>query len=457
MNILMSVVFLYSITLYAAHPKAFASLAKNFDTDIQNIRVYEKSGCFHMHHPFFEAYTHQIEQCFVLGFALDRAIEEAEDTPEQKTVYLQALRALQSDHEVLETLYIDRLNGAMADDNLTCFTQMLNTPMAPLLQERLRQRVLEYYRSRRVHHRIKAAEALLQEQQLDAYSRKVAIEEQQAYEEHLRVLTAAQAKKIRRSGVRNRRNSVLVSTKNIGNDIEFYAQNRNAFAVTMTLKLRQLKNLKATQKLPLYVELPAHSKRKILRLQRIDVTLPVRYQSRYGWVMGLASARHDANYEYWLPFQKGKKVRVSQGFNGKTSHNGYSRYAVDFAVPEGTPIYAARGGTVVATKASGAKGALKRSYGKYANYIVIEHRDGTFGKYYHLQQGGVRVSVGSVVRRGELIGYSGNTGYSSGPHLHFSVSKVDPRYKQRPITVPFRLQTAKGIVSSIRRGDYYTR
>jgi len=457
LNILVTIVFLCSMALYAAHPNAFASLSKSVDDDRQMMKHYKKSGYFVEHHPFFDAYNDAIESCFTLGFALDDAIANGEDTPEQKAAYLQQLRALQQHQEALQKLYVDTLHEAMQQHNIALFTLLLEYPMPPLQQERLRQEVVHFYQPIRSKHGIKAAEALRQEQRLDTYSRKVAMEEQQAYEEHLRVLTAAQANKIRQSGVRNRRNSVLVSTKNVGSDIEFYAHNRNAFAVTMTLKLKQLENLKSTMQLPLYVELPPHSKEKVLRLERIDATKSARYRSRYGWVMGRASAQHDAGYRYLVPFKKGKKVRVSQGFNGKTSHNGYSRYAIDFAVPVGTPIYAARGGVVVATKASGSKGALKRGYGSYANYIVIEHSDGTLGKYYHLKKGGVRVRVGTQVKVGELIGYSGNTGYSSGPHLHFSVSKVDPKYRQRPITLPFQLQTARGIVTTIKRGDRLVR
>ncbi len=457
MNIFWTIFFWCSVALYAAHPKTFTSLAKSYDDDLQTIEVYKKNRYFQPYYSFFDAYQEQIESCFALGFLLDRAIENSNDTAVEKSAYLGALRALEKEQNILQTLYVDTVHEAISQRNIPLFTLLLNHPMAPLQQERLRQEVLRFYALIRSKHRIAAAEALLQEQRLDAYSRQVATEEQQAYEEHLRVLTASQAKKIRHSGVRNRRNSVLVSTKNVGSDIEFYAHNRNAFAVTMTLTLKQLKNCKTNRRLPLYIELGAHSNKKVLRLKRIDAAKPAHYESRYGWVMGLASAEHDANYRYLLPFQAGKKVRVSQGFNGRTSHNGYSRYAVDFAVPVGTPVYAARGGVVVAVRASGSKGALKRGYGKYANYIVIEHSDGTLGKYYHLKKGGVRVRVGSQVRAGELIGYSGNTGYTSGPHLHFSVSKVDPKYKQRPITLPFQLQTAQGVVTTIKRGDRFMR
>jgi murein DD-endopeptidase MepM/ murein hydrolase activator NlpD len=227
------------------------------------------------------------------------------------------------------------------------------------------------------------------------------------------------------------------------------------YDVTLTLKLSELHNFTASETLPVFVELKAGQRQKILMLERHDAQAKASYQSSYGWVMGVASARHDYDFLYRVPFKKGFSVHVSQGYNGRASHHGYARHAVDFSVPVGTAIYAARSGKVVALKASGVRGGFDRSYGKDANYIVIEHDDKTFGKYYHLKQHGVVVNVGQKVAQGELIGYSGNTGYSSGPHLHFSVSKVDPKYMQRPITLPFKFKTAAGIVKHPREGDVY--
>ena len=95
-------------------------------------------------------------------------------------------------------------------------------------------------------------------------------------------------------------------------------------------------------------------------------------------------------------------------------------------------------------------------YRKFANYVIIEHSDGTMGNYYHLKQGGAVAVIGQKVAKGDLIGYSGNTGYSSGPHLHFSVSKVDPVSMRRPMNLPIKMQTLQGIVTLPRKGDQYT-
>ena len=138
------------------------------------------------------------------------------------------------------------------------------------------------------------------------------------------------------------------------------------------------------------------------------------------------------------------------------THRGLSAYAIDFPVPDGTPIHAAREGIVVGAEGSNSIGGMSPEYRKYANYVIIEHSDGTMRNYYHLRKNGAHVKIGQKVSKGDLIGYSGNTGYSSGPHLHFSVSKVDPVSMRRPMNLPVKLQALEGIVTLPRKGDRYT-
>ena len=122
--------------------------------------------------------------------------------------------------------------------------------------------------------------------------------------------------------------------------------------------------------------------------------------------------------EIFAPYAKGA---VCQGINGQYSHTGLLAFAIDFAMPTGTRVLAARGGTVAACEGSFRKGGVKQELKIKANYIAIRHADGTYGRYYHLRHKGVRVKAGEQVKAGQWIGLSGNTGFTSGPHLHFDV------------------------------------
>ncbi|MGW3123402.1 M23 family metallopeptidase [Streptomyces sp. NPDC001107] len=121
-----------------------------------------------------------------------------------------------------------------------------------------------------------------------------------------------------------------------------------------------------------------------------------------------------------------KKYRLSASFNQaggmwQSTHSGQ-----DFAVPSGTDVVAAHGGTVVKAGGNGAGDGPA-----YGNAIVIRHGNGTYSQYAHLSR--IDVRVGQVVATGQHIARSGNTGNSSGPHLHFEIrttanygSAVDP-------------------------------
>ena len=125
-----------------------------------------------------------------------------------------------------------------------------------------------------------------------------------------------------------------------------------------------------------------------------------------------------------LPFAFGAKVTVSQGFDGGYTHNGQSRYAVDFPVKEGNSTVAAKGGIVWAVKQDSNTGCGTSACANQANYVIIDHGDATFATYAHLQLNGAKVKVGDQVCKGDPVGLTGNTGYSTGPHLHFEVGDL---------------------------------
>ncbi|MGE0870059.1 MAG: M23 family metallopeptidase [Kofleriaceae bacterium] len=131
-----------------------------------------------------------------------------------------------------------------------------------------------------------------------------------------------------------------------------------------------------------------------------------------------------ANRVVHMPFESGTTITLSQVFHGDLSHNGTQAYAVDFPIPIGTTVLAARSGRVIATRSDSSTGCGIAACAVDANYIIIDHGDGTLGRYYHLQTNGVDVAVGDSVCRGTPIGRSGNTGFSTGPHLHFDIVNV---------------------------------
>lgn len=138
---------------------------------------------------------------------------------------------------------------------------------------------------------------------------------------------------------------------------------------------------------------------------------------------GTAVFAQDKKVSYRLPWEEGKSHICTQGNNGGLSHNGSERYAFDFDMAEGTKVCAAREGKVLAIKEDLEGGGLKPEYRGKANYVYIDHGDGTVGRYVHLKKDGALVQVGDHVHQGDVIGLSGATGYVTGPHLHFVVYK----------------------------------
>jgi murein DD-endopeptidase MepM/ murein hydrolase activator NlpD len=171
----------------------------------------------------------------------------------------------------------------------------------------------------------------------------------------------------------------------------------------------------------------------------------------FSWTPGSLDARHDDSVVYDLPY-RGTHL-VIQGFHGTFSHTGDDEYAVDWEMPVGTPVYAAREGVVEGARATMTQGGPDPQLRNFDNFVLIRHADGTIGTYDHFRQGGVAVKVGDQVSRKQLLGYSGNTGFTSGPHLHFMIFKANDGYTRT--SFPMRFQTARGIVSPVQ-GQSYT-
>lgn len=145
---------------------------------------------------------------------------------------------------------------------------------------------------------------------------------------------------------------------------------------------------------------------------------------QYAWRISLGSpmARHRPQRPYRAPFAVGASFSITQAYPDAFTHNTVeSQYAVDIGLPDGTPVYAAREGTVINVHHDKFMGGLSPVMMDQANVVMILHDDGTIGVYAHLHWDSVRVHIGQHIERGQYIANSGSTGFSSGPHLHFCV------------------------------------
>ncbi len=194
---------------------------------------------------------------------------------------------------------------------------------------------------------------------------------------------------------------------------------------------------------------------EIVRFSQTTEGRPYHYHWHYKWKFGLPGGRHDNRYVYSLPYRKGEHYKVSQTYFGTFSHNRGTadEYAIDFVMPEGTPVCAAREGIVIGSYGDSTVGGNDRKFESCANLVCIKHSDGTYGKYVHLQPHGNLVRVGQRVRKGDQIGVSGKTGFADRPHLHFCVSSVIDGRTEKSNSVVFA--TESGNLGKLEQDQTY--
>jgi hypothetical protein len=166
-------------------------------------------------------------------------------------------------------------------------------------------------------------------------------------------------------------------------------------------------------------------------------TTPPSVQYRYVYLPGDPDAVPDAGVSYRAPFSVGRSFPITQSYPDSATHlTRDSIYAVDFAMPVGTDIVAARDGVVFDVSSTNFKGGPEADqYASLANIVRILHDDGTYAVYAHLNWNSIRVNPGDRVSAGQYIADSGNTGFSSGPHLHFAVQRnLGMRVESIPVT-----------------------
>jgi murein DD-endopeptidase MepM/ murein hydrolase activator NlpD len=219
---------------------------------------------------------------------------------------------------------------------------------------------------------------------------------------------------------------------------EYFALNHYPGPVELEVTVLEAQNVASSPVLPKRFELQPGQSETLFSMQGLNPAQPWRYSLQYAYVIGPVIHESPNRLSYRPPFAPGQRFQITQGFNGTFSHTDpQNRYAVDFAMPVETPIHAARSGTVLEVNNDYFVSGTQQAYKSRANSIRILHDDGSMAVYAHLALEKAQVYPGLQVKAGQLIGYSGNTGFSTGPHLHFA---VQINQGMELVSVPFSFQ-----------------
>jgi murein DD-endopeptidase MepM/ murein hydrolase activator NlpD len=239
------------------------------------------------------------------------------------------------------------------------------------------------------------------------------------------------------------------------NGVALVAANTYFAPVQLAFRLNGVDNVAASTPRTGLDVLPARSEKEIVFVGKAVEDLPLRFDTEFQYLPGEPGAEHRPTQPYRLPYALSSAVRVSQAFPTQRTHiDPGSRYAIDFVMPIGTDIFAAREGVVIEVASdffeSGTDLAVD---GPRANVVRVLHDDGTMALYVHLNWNSIRVVPGQRVRRGEYFADSGNTGFSTGPHLHFVVQRNEGGSL---VSVPIEFIGASGMPFAPVTGETYT-
>ncbi|WP_430412416.1 M23 family metallopeptidase [Kordia sp.] len=214
-----------------------------------------------------------------------------------------------------------------------------------------------------------------------------------------------------------------------------------------TIIFTEITVIKPSERINNFIKVP----RNILKTDSSLITLRDYFNFKFGYG-DPSTVKHTDEYEYLLPYKRNRKL--IQGNYGNFSHDHISSYhAFDFGTQIGDTIYAAREGKVVMIKESSKKHGRTRKFINHGNYVIIQHDDGTTAAYFHLNFNGALVEQGDLVERGQAIGISGMTGFTTTPHLHFVVHKATEKNGNVSVAIQF-----EGFVGKkFRKGRRYTR
>jgi len=207
--------------------------------------------------------------------------------------------------------------------------------------------------------------------------------------------------------------------------IALIAQNTFYAPIQLAYRLSQMQNVSSRTPHDGYKTLPPRSEAELLVVGKAVQNEELKFEYEFQFLPGEPGAEHRPQQPYRLPFALSSTVPVSQAFPDVITHGDpSSQYAIDFVMPVGTHVFAARDGVVIEVASDFFEhGTDLKADGPRANVVRVLHDDGTMSLYGHLNWNSIRVVPGQHVARGEYLADSGNTGFTTGPHLHFVVQR----------------------------------
>ncbi len=243
---------------------------------------------------------------------------------------------------------------------------------------------------------------------------------------------------------------VCITSINTPSGRAYRGVNEEPVPATVVLTFRSPGNLRPRANLPIERVLPPESSRILVRLRSIVQNESVRPRVTIAIDLGSSTTEPDADHLYAVPFGGDARRELTQGFDGADSHLASMRYSLDFTMPEGTPVLAARAGTVLYLQDGFTEGRADPDLLEQANLVVVAHSDGTMASYGHLTSG-IPVSLGDIVDEGDVLGSSGATGFAGQPHLHFHVGLRMLGTPGR--TIPIKLRGREGGILDLAVGS----
>jgi len=248
---------------------------------------------------------------------------------------------------------------------------------------------------------------------------------------------------------------VRVSERQTADGLRLIAENSYFGPVQIFYQLESMENVAAGTVAQGLMVVPARSQAELIAVSRGDVSMPMRFEYQFQFIPGDPEARHEPESLYRLPYASAESFNVSQAYPDQMTHaDPSSEHAIDFEMPIGTGVYAARSGVVIQVASDFFQSGTDLTVdGPRANVVRVHHDDGTMSLYAHLNWNSIRVVPGQRVERGEYLADSGNTGFSTGPHLHFAVQRNSGG---SIVSVPIQFAGIGGEAVTLSAGDSRT-